>query len=61
MGHREAGYAASLLHPKYFLPIHFDTFPNQKLNYTKLLEEVKVRAPYVTVHRWKPGDMFEYK
>ena len=61
MGHREAGYSASLLHPKYFLPIHFDTFPNQKLNYAKLLEEVKVRALYVTVHRWKPGDMFEYK
>lgn len=61
MGPREAGYSASLLHPQYFLPIHFDTFPNQKLNYRKLVEEVKVRAPHVIVHQWKPGDAFEYK
>ena len=61
MGYREAGYAASLLHPKYFIPIHYDTFPNQKLDLNKLVEEIKVRAPHVTVVRWKPGDVFEYK
>jgi len=61
MGYREAGYAAFLLRPKYFLPIHFDTFPNQKLNFDKLVEEIKVRAPHVQVNRWKPGDVFEYK
>jgi L-ascorbate metabolism protein UlaG (beta-lactamase superfamily) len=61
MGYREAGYAASLLHPKYFIPIHYDTFPNQKLDPNKLMEEIKVRAPHVTVVRWKPGGVFEYK
>jgi len=61
MGYREAGYAASLLHPKYFLPIHYDTFPNQKLNLNKLLEEMKFRASHVMVVRWKPGETFEYK
>jgi L-ascorbate metabolism protein UlaG (beta-lactamase superfamily) len=61
MGYREAGYAASLIHPKYFIPIHYDTFPNQKLNLNKLLEEIKVRAPHVEVVRWKPGEAFEYK
>ena len=33
MGYREAGYAASLVQPEYFLPIHFDTFPNQRLDF----------------------------
>jgi len=61
MGYREAGYAASLLHPKYFLPIHYDTFPDQKLDLNKLVEEVKFRAPRVIVVHWKPGDGFEYK
>jgi len=61
MGYREAGYAASLLHPKYFIPIHYDTFPNQRLDFNKLVEEIKVRAPHVKVIRWKPGEVFEYK
>lgn len=61
MGFREAGYAASLLHPKVFLPIHYDTFPNQKLDFDKLVNEIKVRAPHVSVARWKPGDVYEYK
>ena len=61
MGHREAGYAAFLIQPKFFLPIHFDTFPNQKLDFSKLVAEVRVRAPRVTVVEWKPGSVFEYK
>ncbi|OGP88875.1 MAG: hypothetical protein A2156_02420 [Deltaproteobacteria bacterium RBG_16_48_10] len=61
MGFREAGYAASLIHPKYFIPIHYDTFPNQKLDLNKLVEEIKVRAPHVAVVRWKPGEVFEYR
>jgi L-ascorbate metabolism protein UlaG (beta-lactamase superfamily) len=61
MGPREAGYAASLLHPRYFLPIHYDTFPNQTLDQEKLVEELRVRAPYVTIVLWKPGQVFEYK
>ena len=60
MGVREAGYAASLIHPKCLLPIHYDTFPNQRRNVNKLIEEIKIRAPYVTVVRWKPGEAYEY-
>ncbi|HSR13718.1 MAG TPA: metal-dependent hydrolase [Thermodesulfobacteriota bacterium] len=61
MGYREAGYAASLIHPKYFLPIHYDTFPNQRMDISKLEREMKFRAPHVTVVRWKPGASFDYK
>jgi len=60
MGHREAAYAAALVHPRLFLPIHFDTFPNQRLDFAKLLEEVRMRAPHVTVGRWRPGESVEY-
>lgn len=61
MGVREAGYAASLIHPEYFIPIHYDTFPNQKLDIGRLEEEIRVRAPHVKVVRWNPGDAFEYR
>jgi L-ascorbate metabolism protein UlaG (beta-lactamase superfamily) len=60
MGYREAAYATALIHPRLFLPIHFDTFPNQRLDFTRLLEEVWTRAPHVTVGRWKPGESVEY-
>ncbi len=60
MGIREAGYAASLVHPKIFIPIHFDTFPNQKQDLDRLEEEIHVRAPHVELVRWKPGDTWEY-
>jgi len=60
MGFREAAYAAALIHPRLFLPIHFDTFPNQRVDFTRLLEEVRMRSPHVTVGRWKPGESVEY-
>ncbi len=61
MGYREAGYAAALIHPQYFVPIHYDTFPNQRMDVRKLEAEMKFRAPHVQVVRWKPGGTFEYK
>jgi L-ascorbate metabolism protein UlaG (beta-lactamase superfamily) len=61
MGAREAGYAAFLLLPKYFLPIHFNTFPNQKADLGRVAEQIQVRAPRVELIRWKPGEVFEYK
>ncbi len=61
MGPREAGYAAYLLLPRYFLPIHFDTFPNQRADLGRVEEEIRVRAPRVELIRWKPGEAFEYK
>lgn len=55
---REAGYAASLIHPKLLIPVHYDTFPNQKLDLNELEKKVKVLAPYVTVVRRKPGQTY---
>lgn len=60
MGYREAAYATALIHPRLFLPIHFDTFPNQRLDFANLVEEVRMRSPHVTVGRWKPGESVEY-
>jgi L-ascorbate metabolism protein UlaG (beta-lactamase superfamily) len=60
MGVREAGYAASLIHPKFFLPIHYDTFPNQTLDLGRLEAEIVVRAPHVKLVRWRPSETFEY-
>ena len=56
MGIREAAYAAGLVHPTYFLPIHYDTFPNQKADMDALEREMKVRAPHVEMIRWSVGD-----
>jgi L-ascorbate metabolism protein UlaG (beta-lactamase superfamily) len=61
MGIREAGYAAALVHPKVFIPIHFDTFPNQRQDLDQLEREIRVRAPHVQMIRWKPGDTWEYR
>jgi L-ascorbate metabolism protein UlaG (beta-lactamase superfamily) len=61
MGVREAGYAAGLIHPKVFIPIHFDTFPNQRLDQDRLEQEIRFRAPHVAMVRWKPGDTWEYR
>ena len=58
MGIREAGYAALLVHPKYFIPVHYDTFPNQHLDLDQLEEEIRVRAPRVQMVRWNVGDTY---
>jgi L-ascorbate metabolism protein UlaG (beta-lactamase superfamily) len=60
MGEREAGYAASLIHAKVILPIHYDTFPNQKLDIQGLLRQIEVRAPFVRVVHWKPGETYTH-
>lgn len=60
-GYREAGDAAFLLQANFFFPIHFDTCPNQELDFPKLVAEVKRRAPHATVVVWKPCGGFEYK
>jgi L-ascorbate metabolism protein UlaG (beta-lactamase superfamily) len=58
MGFREAGYAASLLHPREFIPIHYDTFPNQGLDLNQLEAEIAFRAPRVKMVRWEVGDTY---
>jgi len=59
MGVREAGYAVSLLCPQCVVPIHYDTFPNQKLDLARLEEEIRVRSPQVKLVHWKPGEICE--
>jgi L-ascorbate metabolism protein UlaG (beta-lactamase superfamily) len=60
MDPREAVEAFVDLGARRMVPIHFDTFPNQRLDFTRLLEEVRMRSPDVTVGRWKPGESVEY-
>jgi L-ascorbate metabolism protein UlaG (beta-lactamase superfamily) len=60
MGIREAAYACALIRPRLFLPIHYGTFPTQQMDLNRLIEEVRVRAPRVTVGEWSPGGSVEY-
>jgi L-ascorbate metabolism protein UlaG (beta-lactamase superfamily) len=59
MGYREAAYAASLVRPHAFIPIHHGTFPNQILDMKRLESEMKVRAPTVRLIALQPGESFE--
>jgi len=59
MGYREAAYAASLILPEVFIPIHHGTFDNQMLDLERLEKEMNVRAPKVRLVRLAPGESFE--
>jgi L-ascorbate metabolism protein UlaG (beta-lactamase superfamily) len=45
MGISEAAYAANLLRCKILIPMHYDTFPDQKADLNKLKDLLKDRAP----------------
>lgn len=60
MGIREAAYAASLMRPKVFIPMHYDAFPDQKADVEELRELVKVVAPFTDLIILKPGESFSY-
>jgi len=59
MGYREAAYAASLIRPRVFIPIHYGTFANQMLEVKRLEAEMKVRAPKVCLVQLQPGESYE--
>ncbi len=59
MGYREAAYAASLLLPDYFIPIHYGAFPDQHLDLDKLEREIKMRSPGVKLKKMREGESFE--
>jgi L-ascorbate metabolism protein UlaG (beta-lactamase superfamily) len=59
MGYREAAYAASLIIPKYLIPIHHGAFEDQPLNFEKFEAELTTRAPKVELIQIKPGESFE--
>jgi L-ascorbate metabolism protein UlaG (beta-lactamase superfamily) len=59
MGYREAAYAAALVQPRVFIPIHYGTFPDQMLDVQRLQAEIAVRAPKVRLMLLEPGQSFE--
>lgn len=59
MGYREAALAASLIWPKWVIPTHYGTFPDQSLDLDKLEAEMAVRAPGVELVRLKIDQSFE--
>ncbi len=61
MGYREAAYAAALIAPRYFIPVHHGTFPNQLLDLQLLKAEMGVRAPKVQLVGIEPGESFQFE
>jgi len=61
MGVKEAAYAAYLVKPEIFIPMHYGTFPDQKADIEKLKELVNAWAPFTKVVALKPGESFEYE
>lgn len=56
MDYRQAAKAASLLHPKAVVPMHFGTFPILEPDAERFLAEMKKTAPGVRVTVLKPGE-----
>ena len=61
MGIREAAYAAYLVKPEIFIPMHYGTFPDQKADVEELKKMVSVWAPFTKVVVLNPGESFEYE
>jgi len=60
MGVREAAYAAHLIRPKVFIPMHYGTFPDQKADLQELRDLLKAFAPFTNLIVLKPGESFNY-
>ncbi len=58
MGVVEAAYAAQLLKPKTFIPMHFATFPDQEADLKRLKTLLDIRAPATDLVILKPGESF---
>ena len=56
MGVVEAAYAAQLLKPKTFIPMHFATFPDQEADLKRLRTLLDIRAPATDLVVLKPGE-----
>ena len=61
MGINEAAYAAHLVKPEIFIPMHYGAFPDQEADIKRLEEMVANWAPFTEVVALKPGESFEYK
>jgi L-ascorbate metabolism protein UlaG (beta-lactamase superfamily) len=60
MGIREAAYAAHLIRPDAFIPMHFGTFPDQRADVEALSELLKRLAPATKLILLKPGESVHY-
>jgi len=60
MGVREAAYAAHLIRPKVFIPMHYGTFPDQKADLQELRDLLKAFAPFTNLIVLIPGESFNY-
>jgi len=61
MGVKEAAYAAHLVKPEVFIPMHYGTFPDQEADIEQLKKMVSTWAPFTKVVALKPGELFEYE
>ena len=59
MTYKGAAIAADLLAPKYFIPMHFNTFPFNEMDRDKLEAEMATRAPKVKLVRIDQMESFE--
>ena len=59
MGIFEASHAVSLINPKIVIPMHYDSFPNQKADTSKFKQMVKELSPTTEVKVLKPGEVYE--
>jgi L-ascorbate metabolism protein UlaG (beta-lactamase superfamily) len=60
MGVREAAYAAFLLRPKFLIPMHYGTFPDQEADLKRLSELINALAPTIELVILKPGNSYTY-
>jgi len=60
VGVREAAYAAHLIRPKVFIPMHYGTFPDQKADLQELKDLLKTFAPFTNLIVTRPGEPFNY-
>ncbi|MGQ9629964.1 MAG: metal-dependent hydrolase [bacterium] len=61
MGVREAVYATFLIGPDVVIPMHYDTFPNQRADIEEFTEKVGFLSPKTKVVAIKPGETYEYR
>ena len=60
MGVREAAYAAYLVRPRVFIPMHYGTFPDQEADLGRLRDLVNALAPATNLVILKPGESYTY-
>lgn len=60
MGIREATTAARLVGAEVFIPMHYNTFPDQMADLEELKDMMKITAPHTQLVTLKPGEHYTY-